>query len=146
MEAFLNSPWPVVMAFGWVALVVAASILRRLQVGKPIVPKPPADAIFVETRTSGHSLKTWWTQIGSAKNCLLVAVTPTTLVVTPQFPFNLMFLPEVYGLEFIVPRQAITSVETRPGVFKDPLIIKAGDQRFELRLRDPEGFRAALGR
>lgn len=146
MAEFLESPWPFVVPWIWIALVVTASIFRRRKIGKPIFPKPPTDAVFVEKRSSGRSLNNWWNRIGGANNCLLVGVTPTTLTVTPQFPFNLMFLPEIYGLEFIVSRQAITTVESKPGLFGDTVVVKAGDTVFELRLRDSNGFRHALGR
>ena len=57
----------------------------------------------MERRASGNSLATPWGRLGGARNCLLIALTDSELYVIPQFPFNLMFLPEIYGLEAHIP-------------------------------------------
>jgi hypothetical protein len=63
-----------------------------------------------------------------------------------------MFLPEIYGLEYTVPADAIRSVERRQGLFGGERVrvtIERGakrEERFELFLRDPEAFIDALER
>ena len=47
----------------------------------------------------------------------MVWVTQSELAVTPFFPLNLMFLPEVYGLELTVPRSAIRIKNPAAGFF-----------------------------
>ncbi len=91
-----QNPFPVwfpFLAVGWIVFVIGVSIVFRRSRGKPLFPKVPVDAIYVEKSASGR-----W-----ASNCLLVAVTQKALSVVPKFPFNLMFLPEVYGLERTIP-------------------------------------------
>lgn len=131
--------------FVWLSAFVLLSIFRRRHIGKPIFPKAPAVAVFVEKRTSGRNLKTVRGRFGGAKNCLLVVVTETDLSVEPMFPFNLMFLPEIYGLDFRIKRSTIQQAEMRKSFFGETIVIHAPDERFELRLRDAEAFKRALG-
>ncbi|MGA9657849.1 MAG: hypothetical protein WBQ60_01945 [Asticcacaulis sp.] len=70
---------------------------------KPIFPKIPSGAPYVEKRGSGHSEKSWLTRLGGAGNCLQVYVDKGRLTVIPFFPFTLMFLPEIYDLEHVIP-------------------------------------------
>jgi hypothetical protein len=138
------SIWLVPAAFLWVGTIVLLSILRRRHIGKPIFPKPPGVALFVERRTSGRNLKTLRGRFGGAKNCLLVVVTETELSVEAMFPFNLMFLPEVYGLDFRISRDTIQHIDTKPSVFGDTIIVQADAEHFELRLRNSMSFKLAL--
>lgn len=131
---------PLVWIAGWVTLSVCVRHLK----GKPIFPKAPPGSLFVEKRGSGRSLRTIWTRLGGANKCLLVAVTHESLLVTPQFPFNLMFLPEIYDLDFEVPRSEVTSIKTKTGLLGESLLIVAGPHEIELRLRQPDNFRRAL--
>jgi len=94
---------PVLVPLLWIAAYIGASIIFRLSREKPLWPSAPSDARFVERHASGSCLDTLWGRLGGARNCLLVTLTPAELYVTPQFPFNLMFLPEIYGLEARVP-------------------------------------------
>lgn len=136
--------WLVPATFLWVGTIVLLSILRRRHIGKPVFPKPPGAALFVERRTSGRNLKTMRGRFGGAKNCLLVVVTETELSVEAMFPFNLMFLPEVYGLDFRIKRSTIQHIDTKPGVFGETIVVQAADEHFELRLRNPTSFKLAL--
>jgi hypothetical protein len=137
--------WLMIFPLLWVGVIVLLSIFRRRHVGKPLFPKPPATAAFIERRTSGRNLKTLRGRLGGAKNCLLVVVTETELSVEPMFPFNLMFLPEVYGLDFRIKRSTIQHIETRESFFGVTLVVQAVDEFFELKLRDPAAFRRSLG-
>lgn len=97
--------FPILFWFGlaWVSGGVIASIFYRRSHGKPIFFSGVPGARFVETAASGHSNRSWYTRLGGANRCLVVAVSDQRLIIRPRFPFNLMFMPEVYGLEYEVP-------------------------------------------
>ncbi|MEG3181032.1 hypothetical protein [Sphingomonas sp. LT1P40] len=129
--------WLFVISWGWVALVIGASIIYRRANGKPIIPRVPKNALFVERKASG----TW------ASNCLIVTVTPEEMVVTPFFPFTLGFLPEVYRMEHRIPLRRIRSVERKRGFLSNNIIVRydGPDERVvKLRVRDPDKLAAVL--
>ena len=128
------------LSFGWVALVIAGSAIFRLNRGKPIFARPRDDASFTERWASGGA------GIGSAENCLMVSVAPTGLTVMPQFPMTLMFLPEIFRIEFQLAPRAIKRVLLRKRWFGTRVHIERADGRrlFKLRLRNPEGFIGAV--
>lgn len=99
----------------WLGGCIGASVAYRRSRGKPIVFTGVDGAAYVETTASGHSHRTWYTRLGGASRVLVVAVAGRRLIIRPRFPFNLMFLPEVYGLEYEVPVDQITSVQPREG-------------------------------
>lgn len=87
--------------------------------------------------------------IGGARNCLMVAVTQESFVVRPRFPFNLLFLPEVYNLEYEVPRKSICSVKLHDGFFNKSVRIelepRPGERRsLQLWLKNRDKFLQAL--
>jgi len=134
----------------WVAAWIVASIFYRRSRGKPLMFPAIPDSVFIETAASGHSNRTWYTKLGGASRCLVVAVTGKRLIIHPRFPFNLMFLPEVYGLEHDVPADLVTRVEVGHG--------RSGSVRLEfcdpndrlqdvtLYLQNPSEFVKALDR
>lgn len=129
----------------WVAGCVGASILYRRSAGKPVIPRLPETTRFKERGASGWNDSTWIGQLGGAGNCLLVAVTDHELIVTPFFPFNLLFLPEIYGLEIHAPLARVRTIEDRRRFFRRSLIVDLGDgQRFGLILHKPDAFLAAM--
>jgi len=131
----------------WLAFFTGASILWRRRAGKPIFPRNPKNARFAERGCSGRSNRNLLTRIGGASRCLLVAVTDDRLIVSPFFPFNLMFLPEFYGLEHSIPARAIREVEDRQGLFRRTILVSFDDpqpRQIELRVRDPDALLAAL--
>jgi hypothetical protein len=139
--------WMPFLAIPWLLAVIGASILYRRKAGKAIIPRLPADAVFTERGCSGRSLANIITRLGGAHNCLLVAVTADRLIVTPFFPFNLMFLPEIYGLDYSIPGAAIREVDVRRGLLGRRVIIsyQVPDIReVELRMRKLDRFVAAL--
>ena len=133
--------------FLWIGGWITASIFYRRLHDKPIFPRLPVDARFKERWASGRSRKNLLTGLGGASNCLLVAVTDAELIVTPFFPFNLMFLPEIYGLEVCAPRSSIRNVEEKRGLLGTAILIsfKGEDPApLELRLRKADAFMVAL--
>jgi len=136
-------------ALGWVLLWFFGSAFFRKWKGKPLLAQRPSDAQFLEAWTSGHSNRSLLTKVGGARNCLLVAVTPTSLIVRPHFPFSLLFLPEIYDLEYVIARKNIRSVTPKSGLFGKTIEIvfsvSSGDTRsIELRLRQPQEFLQVL--
>ena len=129
--------WFFWLAPAWLAFAVLASILYRRRAGKPLFPKIPANARYAERWGSGPF----------AANCLLVWVTADTLEVVPRFPFNLMFLPEIYGFERSIPISTIGKVE-RPRFSLNNVVVTYGDEgrRLRLRVNRPDGLVAALRR
>jgi hypothetical protein len=117
-----SSVWSFALVVGWLALAIGASILYRRSQDLPLFPRVPASAQFVEWFASGWSLRNLWTRMGSASNCLLVTVTADKLIVRPWFPFNMMFLPELFDLEHMIPRNKIISVE--PAIYFLAKIVK----------------------
>lgn len=137
--------WPIAPI--WVAGVIGFSIFRRKNAGKALFPKPAEGATFIERGASGRSLMNFWSRIGGARNCLIVSVTRTDIFITPMFPFNLMFLPDIYGLELQVERESIVTVEQRSGFLGSTVIVRWGQgNAFELQLRNPDDFMRAVGK
>jgi len=137
---------PLAGGLAWLAFWIGASVLFRRNSSKPIIPRAPADASFIETGCSGRSLANVITRIGGARNCLLVYVRDGELVVTPTFPFTLMFLPEIYGLEVRAPIKEIEA-HIKDGLFGPTVQIDfhmGFRPSFELRLRDRNGLLLAL--
>jgi hypothetical protein len=126
--------WLFWLAPVWIAFWVVLSIVVRRGRDKPIIPKVPSNALYLERSASG----------GMASNCLIVAVTPDALVITPRFPFNLMFLPEIYGMEHSIPRSAITQVSARRSWLSNVTISRRDGRELKLKVRDPVRFVAAL--
>lgn len=141
--------WIFAIPFLWIAAVITASVLFRRSKGKPIFPRLPDDAAFSERGCSGRSLGGVLSRIGGASRCLMVVVRDKQLVVTPQFPFNLMFLPEIYGLDIAVPITSITGITPITSFFRKALRIEFspnGPADMELVVRDEAGFTNAIGR
>lgn len=109
----------------------------------------PENAMFSERGCSGRSLGGVLSRIGGASRCLLITVRDKQLVVTPQFPFNLMFLPEIYALDIAVPIAEIRGITPTTSFFRKALRIEFGPNGpavMELVVRDEAGFIHAIGR
>lgn len=127
--------WMMPVALAWVALVIGASVVVRRRRGKPIFTRVPDDAVYVERRASAR-----W-----ASNALVVAVTREALIVFPPFPFNLMFLPEVYGFERTIPLREVTDVRAVRRLSGLNISVEYGAGReFSLKVRDPAALMAAM--
>jgi len=144
------SPRPVYFVIGWMVLYIGASVLFRLTRHKPIFRPHVPDALFAERWASGRSLRNVLTRLGSASGCLWVAVTRRELLVGPHFPFTLMFLPEVYGLEYRIDVRDLVSVEERRTILGSRRVRIAargadgGEESFDLQVRDTNGFLHAI--
>jgi hypothetical protein len=129
----------------WVGLWVAASVWYRRSRGKPIFPSKPTGAVFFERYGSGRSNSSMFTKLGSASNCLSVAITDHALIVQPIFPFNLLFLPELSGLEYNIPRSAIRDVTENKTLLGRTVTVEfttpeLGERSITLRLHNTDQF------
>ena len=130
-----------------VALATISIVVRRRQ-GKPIFPTAPEGVVFTESRASGWS--DGWRALGGARNCLMVWIDRETLTIVPFFPFNLMFVGAVWGLEQTIPRRDVIKVESHAGVLRRTVIVTyrrdLETRRFTLVLRNSEVFVRLLNR
>ena len=79
----------------------------------------------------------------------MVAVTKDSLLVQPTFPFNLLFLPEIFGLELNVDKVGVRIVEEKKVMFGKAVVLEyvTADQLtqlIELHLRGMDQFLKAL--
>lgn len=142
------NPTAILLPLFWLGGWIAASIWFRRANGKPIMPQKPTNAAFCEDWCSGRSLRNGLTRVGGARNCLLVYVANGQLVVSPRFPFTLMFLPEIFDLDIRASTAEIACVEPRRQFWGSALRISfnSGDLApIELRLDDERGFIDSLG-
>jgi hypothetical protein len=144
-------PILITLSFLWVAGWILASILYRRSHGKPIVSQGVANATYLETAASGHSNRAWYTRAGGASRCLIVAVVGERLLIRPRFPFNLMFLPEIYGLEHDVSLHDIIDARPRESFMRQKIDLEFRDptgttESVTLFLHDTQAFLAALRR
>jgi hypothetical protein len=141
-------PWLFAGGWGWIAVLIAASIVMRRRQGKSIFPTPPKGAVFSERMASGRS--DGWRGLGGARNCLMVWIDRETLTIVPFFPFNLMFAGAVWGLEQTIARGDVLAVESHKGLLRETIVVSYRQnletRRFTLMLRDGESFVRLLNR
>ena len=135
----------------WLLGWVIASVVHRRAHGRPVLFRTVPNADFIENTASGHSHRTWYTKLGGASRCLVVAIDRGRLILRPQFPFNLMFLPEIYGLEHELPVDRVSSVVFKQGRFRNLIDVQfrdtdGGDEHVTLYLKRPDDFLNALKR
>lgn len=141
MPAHDSAPiWPALL---WIASVITASVIYRRIAGKPVLFFNLPSASFVERGASGHSNDNILRQLGGARNCLVVGVVADRFVVRPFFPFNLMFLPEIYGLEHDLRVTDVVRVELGRFLWMKKIVVTFADARAKTRsltlyLRAPE--------
>jgi hypothetical protein len=126
----------------WVLLTLLASLLFRLSRGKPLLARPPERALFVERWRSGRNRSNWLGLFGGANNCLMVAASREQLIILPQFPFSLLFMPELFGLELRARTSDVIEARIETRRFGSVLLLRVrqpegAEQVFELWLRDP---------
>lgn len=132
-----------------VGSVLVLSIAYRLYKSKPIFRPNFEQVRFLETWRSGWSNRDTLTRLGGARNCLWIAVTQNELWISPHFPFNLLFIPEVFHLDFRIPGKAIVEMthmslgEESRGIIRFRHATGEEDS-FEFTVKDLEEFRNAL--
>jgi hypothetical protein len=150
MERFLKDNFKLlfIISIAGTLLVVLASIVYRTLKGKHLPAVPEQDIKFTERWVSGVSHKNLLTKLGGASNCLSVTLSRNALIVRPMFPFNLMFLPEVYDLEHFIPRSKIKRIQMDEHGKAGSIIIEfesdSGERRVKLMLRKREEFLRAI--
>ena len=137
------------LALLWIASVIVASVVYRRSTGKPVLFFTLHSASFLEGAASGHSNDNFFRQMGNARNCLVVGVVADRLIVRPFFPFNLMFLPEIWALEHEIRVRDVVRVELDELFWRKRLVVTFRDERAEARsltlyLRAPEQLAALL--
>ena len=142
------TPWILVGPWVWIAVILTVSIIVRRRQGRPIFPSVPKDAVFSERMASGWS--DGWRALGGAGNCLIVWIDRDTLTIVPFFPFNLMFVGSVWGLEQTIPRRDVIRVVRHSGILRETIIVTyqrdLDTRRFTLVLRKSEVFVRLLNR
>ena len=149
-ELFFDRVFPWFPWFAAVTVVVNAVMLltaiqRRRARGQPILSNAVPGAVFIEQGASGHSHRAWYSQFGGASRVLIVAVTPTHVVIRPRFPFNLIMMPPALRLEFDVPLSRVVRVDAGSGGAVD---LHFHDEDLQpthvtLHLKDPAAFVSA---
>jgi hypothetical protein len=106
-----------------------------------------SDVLFEERFASGYSMKTLFTQLGGANNCLRLVVTKDRLWVTSWFPFSL--ITTFLDLEHVIPRASISAVEAEAnsGIVHLTYVDQSGSTHsLKLVPKDSIGFLRALGK
>jgi len=136
--------FPRPLALVLVLSCLCLSIVYRRIRHRPILFFSVPGSKSFEGLASGYSNDRWWRRFGGVRNCLVVAVTADRLVIRPWFPFTLMFLPEICGLDFDVPLSDVWRVTVRKGVFKTFVRLRFRNSGapcdVTLMLRYPDGF------
>jgi hypothetical protein len=140
MHGRASSPWSALL---WLTCVIAASAIYRRLVGKPVLFFNLPAASFLERAASGHSNDNILRQIGGARNCLVVGVVADRFIVRPIFPFTLMFLPEIYGLEYDIKVSDIVGTKLGRFLWMKKLVVTFLNERAQTRsvtlyLKNPE--------
>ena len=147
---WLETNFDLLFAFfiAWFLFWLIVSFVYRKVRGEKVSIPAKHEVVFEERGASGRSLRTWWTRLGGASNCLVVSVPRSRLVVRPIFPFTLLFLPEIYDLEHSINLTEITNVDIQSGVFRQLAVVEFRKRqqlrRIEITLRNPEGFLQAV--
>ncbi len=136
----------------WVGLVIVASIIYKVKTGKKLPPIDSKEILYQEDGVSGSSHKSIVTRLGGARHCLLVTATKNEIDIHPSFPFNLMFLPEIYDLKQRIAVKDIKSIQKIEHVMGKPSIKieymqNSGEiKSFELYLGNANKFLSSIGR
>jgi hypothetical protein len=149
LSGYLQPNFLFAIAGAWVAFWLLLSLLVRHARGEHVFAQTPEELQFSEKWTSGRSLKTWWSGLGGARNCLFVGVGRDTVYIHPHFPFSLGFIPEIYGLDLEIPRARIIRVEKTEKFLRHIVRVEYSDvagasRTFELTLRNADQFVSAI--
>lgn len=135
------------LCFGWVVVVFPFRYFRHRSAGRLFRDPPSGDVIYFEGFASGRSMKSWFTRMGGASNCLRVVVTHERLFVRPVFPFLIMG-PD-FDLVHSVPLKQIESALRKDTAFRKCLRIKfrlAGGESREIEIvsKQPDRFEGVI--
>ena len=127
--------------FLWVAL----SIIYRRMSGKPLVASAHPGSVFAERWMSARIGTGLLARLGTARNCMHVQVTGSELHLHPHFPFTIGFMPEIYGLDLVVPLERISSATITGGNYAQVVEVvyrtSGGElNTIQLLLRNAESF------
>ena len=140
---------PFLIPLAWIGAWVVASLVYRAIHGKPIFYARLPGTRFRQTNASGHSHRSWFTRLGGANGCLVVQVTEMELDIHLFPPFNWLFMPELFGLEYRAPLTSVRSAELRKKFFRSyvDVVLRTddGETKVSLLLARPDEFLAALG-
>jgi hypothetical protein len=133
---------------GAVSLVLL-SMGYRLSRGKPILTPAFQNTHFLESWRTGRASHSYVNMTPWLRKCFWIAVTRDELIVSPHFPFNLLFVPEILHLDYRVPGKRITTIEELPnragGVVQVHFLHATGQpDSFEIQIGNLENFRQAL--
>lgn len=133
--------WIVGVLLTWPPLL-AWAIRSRRDAGFPLVPRAPADAVYVDRRASGTQRGKWL----PASNCLIVAVTASELIVTLKFPFLLIAPVPIAGFAHRAPLSVVSAEPHRDWSGSNVRVTIGGHRPavLRLRVRESEGLLAAL--
>ena len=132
------------LGLAWVLFVAVLSVIYRTNKGKPVFFWSVSDAEFIVHFASGHAGRSLFSALAGASSCLVVAIAHGRFIVRPWFPFNLLFLPEICGLECDVPLDWVVSAECSESRFSvRRIVVQYQDELLQthtlsLRFRDPE--------
>lgn len=143
-----NGP-PTWLMLALAASVIAASLMYRRAMGKPVFFFDLPTASFLERFVSGHSNDNFLRRLGGARSCLVVGIVADRLIVRPIFPFNLLFLPEIYGLEHDINVRDVLRAELTRSRWRSQLVVTFRDGRararsITLHLRSPDALAKLL--
>jgi hypothetical protein len=114
-DFFFNNPYLIPTLFAVFAGLFGMRLWRAAQdlraKGLPVRPEIPADALFGESRVSGHVEATTFSRISGASNSLIVWVTRQEFVVDGIFPFNLFMHSTPDFLRARVPIRTVISAQ-----------------------------------
>jgi hypothetical protein len=127
LQNHLLALWSICL--GWVLVVFTFKYFWHRAKGRFPADPPAGSLIFSESFASGRSLRSWWTRLGGASNCLKVMLTRERLVIRPFFPF-LVLGPDLDLVHHI----PLTNIET---VTKNTGLLKSG-LRLRFRLHNGE--------
>ena len=139
------------LPFIWIALIILASVIYKIRKGKKLPAIDPNETLYRESGASGSSHKNFLTRLGGARGCLVVTATKSEIDVRPSFPFNLMFLPEIYDLQHRIPVQQIRNIERvkhmigKDSIKIDFIEIGGGLKTIELYLGNADKFMESIG-
>lgn len=126
---FIFEHFPLFFAFcvTWSVGWMGWGLWKRKQRGQ--FQQPPDGILYEEKMASGRSMKTWYTRLGGANNCLRLVITNSELWVTLIFPFSAM--ADRLDLEHRIALKAIKPVQLQSSFLRKSLRVSFQGQDHE---------------